>query len=39
MVSGVSWKALSQDGSVIEKGQTVKIMAIDSAKLIVSKIN
>ena len=39
MVSGVSWKALSQDGSVVEKGQTVKIMAIDSAKLIVSKIN
>lgn len=39
MVSGVSWKALSRDGSVIEKGQTVKIMAIDSAKLIVSKIN
>lgn len=36
-VGGVSWKAVSSDGSVIEKGEVVKVLDIDGAKLIVSK--
>lgn len=38
-VGGVSWMAVSTDGSSIEKGETVKIMDISGAKLIVSKIS
>ncbi len=37
-VGGVSWMAVSSDGSVIEKDEVVKIMAIDGAKLIVSRV-
>lgn len=35
-IGGVSWKAVSSDGCVIEKGETVTVESIDSAKLIVS---
>lgn len=37
-VGGVSWKAVSEDGSKIEAGDVVTIKEIDGAKLIVAKI-
>ena len=36
-VGGVSWKAVSEDGSVIQAGDSVIIRAVDGAKLIVAK--
>ena len=36
-IGGVSWKAVSADGNVIEKDETVTIQDIDGAKLIVSR--
>ena len=36
-VGGVSWKAVSEDGSPISSGEVVVIKDIDGAKLIVSK--
>ncbi len=36
-IGGVSWKAVSADGNVIEKDETVTIQEIDGAKLIVSR--
>lgn len=36
-IGGVSWKAVSSDGSVIEKGESVTVNDIDGAKLVVSK--
>lgn len=38
IIDGVSWIAVSADGSSIEKGETVKIIDISGAKLIVSKL-
>lgn len=37
-IDGVSWIAVSADGSPIEKGETVKIVDISGARLIVSKL-
>lgn len=37
VIGGVSWIAVSADGSPIESGEVVKVMDIDGAKLIVSK--
>lgn len=36
-IGGVSWKAVSADGNVIEKDETVTILDIEGAKLIVSR--
>jgi len=36
-IGGVSWKAVSADGNVIEKDETVTIQDIEGAKLIVSR--
>ena len=36
-IGGVSWKAVSADGNVIEKDETVTIQVIEGAKLIVSR--
>lgn len=36
-IGGVSWKAVSADGNVIEKDKTVTIQDIEGAKLIVSR--
>lgn len=36
-VGGVSWKAVSEDGSDIPEGEVVVIKEIDGAKLVVSK--
>ena len=36
-VGGVSWKAVSEDGSKIEAGETVVVKDVQGAKLIVSK--
>lgn len=38
IVSGESWKATTNDGSKIEKDETVKINKIDGVTLIVSKL-
>lgn len=37
-VGGVSWIAVSEDGSPIDEGEVVVIKSIDGAKLIVAKI-
>ncbi|MGL4907706.1 MAG: NfeD family protein [Bacteroidales bacterium] len=37
MLDGDCWKAVSQDGSIIEEGAIVKIVAIDSIVLTVNK--
>ena len=36
-IGGVSWKAVSADGNVIEKDETVTIQDIEGAKLVVSR--
>lgn len=36
-LDGVDWAALSEDGSVIESGESVTVTAVNSAKLIVKK--
>lgn len=36
-LDGVDWAALSEDGSVIENGESVTVTAVNSAKLIVKK--
>ncbi len=36
-IGGVSWIAVSEDGSPIDKGDVVVVKAVDGAKLIVSK--
>lgn len=36
-VGGVSWRAVSEDGSSIDEGESVLIKEIDGAKLIVAK--
>lgn len=36
-VGGVSWKAVSEDGTIIQAGDSVIIRAVDGAKLIVAK--
>ena len=38
-IDGDDWKAVSEDGSVIEKGQTVEIVKLDSIILTVKSIN
>lgn len=38
-IGGVSWIAVSADGSAIDKGETVRIIDISGAKLIVSKLS
>lgn len=37
VIGGVSWKAVSEDGSVIKSGDTVTVKDVDGAKLVVSK--
>ena len=37
-IGGVSWKAISEDGSPIPEGTVVVVKDIDGAKLIVSKL-
>ena len=38
-IDGDDWKAVSEDGSVIEKGQTVEIVKLDSIIVTVKPIN
>lgn len=38
-VGGVSWRAVSEDGSFFDEGEVVLIKNIDGAKLIVAKMN
>ena len=38
-IDGDDWKAVSEDGSVIEKGQTVEIVKLESIILTVKSIN
>ena len=38
-IDGDDWKAVSEDGSIIEKGQTVEIVKLDSIILTVKSIN
>ena len=37
-IDGDDWKAVSEDGSVIEKGQSVEIVKLDSIIVTVKKI-
>ena len=38
-INGIEWSARSEDNSVIENGQKVKIISIDGVKVIVKKTN
>jgi membrane protein implicated in regulation of membrane protease activity len=38
VISGVTWTARSSDGSLIDKGQQVKVEKIEGSKLIVTKL-